>query len=63
MTKRRRRHGPEEKVRKLRDADAMLTVGELCLLEDFASESLPHLHFKLQNKPRALGQRFFDFPA
>jgi putative transposase len=28
MTKRRRRHGPEEIVRKLRDADAMLNAGK-----------------------------------
>jgi putative transposase len=27
-TKRRRRHGPEEVVRKLRDADAMLNAGK-----------------------------------
>ena len=27
-TKRRKRHGPEEVVRKLRDADAMLTAGK-----------------------------------
>jgi hypothetical protein len=27
-TKRRKRHGPEEIVRKLRDADAMLTAGK-----------------------------------
>ena len=28
MTKRRRRHGPEEIVRKLRDADALLNAGK-----------------------------------
>lgn len=44
MTRRRKRHGPEQIIRKLRDADAMLSagksLGEICQALEVSEQTL-----------------------
>lgn len=49
-TKRRRRHGPEEIVRKLRDADAMLNAGkdEAAVLQSLEVSESTYLRWRNQ---------------
>jgi hypothetical protein len=43
MTRRRKRHSPEQIIRKLRDADAMLaagkTIGEVCQASEISEQT------------------------